>query len=1017
MFKLFFKVLPLLIIGQCFSVLTAAVPAGSKILFLGSAATQYKTDFQALCAADNAVNSLGLTIDSFDITNDALLNVYYSGRTLPAAKNPLLTKLDQSFNYIIFIPTEDYAKNKPSLLMAEVKLLKKYTEDKGSKILLPVIWDATDAVSNNAFFEDHSYRIANAWGIDCIPVGLAWKVVLQDSKVRAGNCPISSPTNYAKFTMITTIYRQLFGEMPDSTSYTSFTVPAAQQESIIGDVSLAWTAAQSATHYTGAFTCCFTPWSTPVDFLNRSWGSMGTSTETMTKAQLDRIVKALHGSSKSVHINGYDYVSPGGTYFPDIMNYTGAQQIVTDKDFEWVFSRWSVNDYTVGMQALHQYDPGEDVKFAMHTRHYSKSPATTVQNTNDVSTTLMDSANSVPGIAAIPNYIGLAWVWEDRPDMILIPTNDQHLTTLGNLLQAAMYYSVATGKNPAAIPGNWTQDEIYVLQQGYHIVQECGRLLSNIKPVAQDANITFFQNTYGQLKNFAGSDGDQDPLTFMVTSQPAHGSVKLIGNDYVYTPNAGFVGTDSVKFCAYDGFDQSDNEATLTITVVPQSQPLKWERGVVHGVTTTPSGTIAPTWQTVNLSNTYTDMVVIATPIYTSSQRPTVTRIKDATSGSSFMLLAQTADSGSTTQSVDVEYFVVEAGVYTDATNGIKLEAKKYSSTLTDNTTNWVGQSRSYTNTYFSPVVFGQVMSYNDPKFSYFWSRGQYYYTSAISTKIYTGKATGMDTTTRLNETIGYVVFESGGGVLPGGVQYKATLGAATMSGMGDAPPYNYSIAPLGSVTGVVLSQSAMNSYTYVDGVGTTIRVKPDGSWAALYGSSYLTNTTLKLAVDEDNILGTNTRSHVDVADRVAYLLFSASPDPRLYIPASANGDSDGNQIPDLAQFAAGGDFQGNAMNSVYSLNIAGATGGITMDFKFFQRKNLADFNMTQKVLLSLDLNNWYDVDAVGFPYTDILFNRSVIQTLQTQAAPVGDVNQWLYRMTVPNKYSKVFIKTQTQQN
>jgi VCBS repeat-containing protein len=63
------------------------------------------------------------------------------------------------------------------------------------------------------------------------------------------------------------------------------------------------------------------------------------------------------------------------------------------------------------------------------------------------------------------------------------------------------------------------------------------------------------------------TDGDQDPLTAALVSQPSNGTVSLSANgSFVYTPNANFHGSDSFSYTASDGLAAS-NEATVTINV------------------------------------------------------------------------------------------------------------------------------------------------------------------------------------------------------------------------------------------------------------------------------------------------------------------------------------------------------------------------------------------------------------------------------------------------------------------
>src|SRR5205823_3361126 len=63
------------------------------------------------------------------------------------------------------------------------------------------------------------------------------------------------------------------------------------------------------------------------------------------------------------------------------------------------------------------------------------------------------------------------------------------------------------------------------------------------------------------------SDPDGDPLTFTITTPPAHGTLTSLANGtYQYTPALHFVGTDSFSFTASDGAATSD-AATFTIDV------------------------------------------------------------------------------------------------------------------------------------------------------------------------------------------------------------------------------------------------------------------------------------------------------------------------------------------------------------------------------------------------------------------------------------------------------------------
>jgi hypothetical protein len=79
----------------------------------------------------------------------------------------------------------------------------------------------------------------------------------------------------------------------------------------------------------------------------------------------------------------------------------------------------------------------------------------------------------------------------------------------------------------------------------------------------QDRTLTV--NAPGVLAN--DSDPDGDPLTAALQTTPTNGSASVNGDgSFSYTPDDGFIGTDTFTYVASDGFGGAD-KATVTITV------------------------------------------------------------------------------------------------------------------------------------------------------------------------------------------------------------------------------------------------------------------------------------------------------------------------------------------------------------------------------------------------------------------------------------------------------------------
>jgi hypothetical protein len=92
----------------------------------------------------------------------------------------------------------------------------------------------------------------------------------------------------------------------------------------------------------------------------------------------------------------------------------------------------------------------------------------------------------------------------------------------------------------------------------------------NAPPVANDQNVTMPQDIVGRSIRLTASDSNGDALTYVVISNPAHGTLSGTAPDLAYKPNAGYTGPDSFTFKANDGQADS-NTATVTINVTPGS--------------------------------------------------------------------------------------------------------------------------------------------------------------------------------------------------------------------------------------------------------------------------------------------------------------------------------------------------------------------------------------------------------------------------------------------------------------
>ncbi|MEM7659803.1 MAG: T9SS type A sorting domain-containing protein, partial [Bacteroidota bacterium] len=201
--------------------------------------------------------------------------------------------------------------------------------------------------------------------------------------------------------------------------------------------------------------------------------------------------------------------------------------------------------------------------------------------------------------------------------------------------------------------------------------------------------------------------------------------------------------------------------------------------------------------------------------------------------------------------------------------DGVQLEAGTFNSSLTAGEGNWISEARSYQQSYTTPIVLGQVMSYNDPNWSVFWANGNSRGASPNAGNFNAGKNVGEDpNTTRANETIGYVVVEQGNGLL-NSIAFDAGVGADNVKGLeNNANGFPYPINGLTNPEVAIVSMGA--------GMDAL-----DGGWPILFGPNAVTPSSLNLLIDEDQVNSTERRHSTEA---VSFLVFEGTT-PRLRKP------------------------------------------------------------------------------------------------------------------------------------
>jgi hypothetical protein len=93
----------------------------------------------------------------------------------------------------------------------------------------------------------------------------------------------------------------------------------------------------------------------------------------------------------------------------------------------------------------------------------------------------------------------------------------------------------------------------------------------NVAPVCSARSMTVAQDSSGTVAPSCTDSDGPSALTYNIATQPTHGAATVTGTGpYLlqYTPTAGYSGSDSFTYTAYDGADTSA-PATVSVTVTP----------------------------------------------------------------------------------------------------------------------------------------------------------------------------------------------------------------------------------------------------------------------------------------------------------------------------------------------------------------------------------------------------------------------------------------------------------------
>ena len=242
------------------------------------------------------------------------------------------------------------------------------------------------------------------------------------------------------------------------------------------------------------------------------------------------------------------------------------------------------------------------------------------------------------------------------------------------------------------------------------------------------------------------------------------------------------------------------------------------EAGQVNNLTHDP--------QTIVLSRSYTNPVVIAQSASTNGTQPVIVRITDVQSDRFTMYLQEPPDEDGLHTTERVTWIVLEAGIW-ELPDGRRLEVGTVDTSATVHRTSQIWEQVSFSGSFTAtPVIMSQVQTTND--------------TSYVSTRQNDLTSTGFkvameeeesSTAAHGTETIGYLAIESGAGVW-GALQFEAGYTGDTVtdewSGLNFTNAFTSApglLAALGTYDG---RDNAHLRYTNLTATGAQVKIEED---------------------------------------------------------------------------------------------------------------------------------------------------------------------------------------------
>jgi uncharacterized repeat protein (TIGR01451 family) len=601
------------------------ITGDTRILLIGEATsvTRIRELLDGQIRADESID-FNVAIGTQGISND-LLTVYYEGRSDgPTTRNAMLAKIHDGWDYVIPLDLYDYSALLPELHLEGVRLMynRAWFDGGQARLILPMVWYASESATYLDEIADHTYRIANGFRIPVLPAGYAWRELVQNHGIPESS--IEGMSWEAAYLFASMIFDQLFERNVATVGYSTPYVDDGDENNIEAVAWTTWQAEKTKTHYSGSYTGI----ASPFNGIGGRGYHFGTSTRARSVDKMNALIAVPDPDVSSLVHDSANYFGDAATAGSDVQDDLGGHP------YTYMWRQWKGEDSLAVLNTYVRGQFGQDPYFIWFGRYYdqpanSQAPMIGYQaywEAGDALADNLDTINNPNRKSRSPmTHIGWGRVWEERTDIQMMESDLAHATGPMMSMFAAQTYALITGRD-ASLFGTWGYDPDsdlgekagYAQRVGYETIMEMSTL--DIQepydlhqydvPVFSQYSVFYPQtdplgvqdDTFvveattdmdpvvipapGVLANDRSAAG-QSLMALLSTDLPSgQGDITLNLDGAVEyqpvmmgSPPELFLGTATFSYVAWDGTNRS-KAATVTLNVRP---PLRLSKGAEPG--------------------------------------------------------------------------------------------------------------------------------------------------------------------------------------------------------------------------------------------------------------------------------------------------------------------------------------------------------------------------------------------------------------------------------------------------